>query len=98
MSQGESFIFYTYGRVDNGRDDRWANTDIPETFFYDEDSAREALRELRGDIESEPGNRWWPMQLEKIETLPVSRESIFALLNDGIGAFVNNYEILDIID
>lgn len=98
MSQGESLTFYTYARVDEGRDDRWAYTGIPEIFFCDEDSAREALRELRGDIESDEDDEWPPMQLEKIETLPISKESILALLNDGIGAFVKRYEIIEIID
>jgi benzoyl-CoA reductase/2-hydroxyglutaryl-CoA dehydratase subunit BcrC/BadD/HgdB len=98
MSQGGSFTFYSYARVDEGRDDRWAYTGIPEIFFYDEDSAREALRELREDVESEPESSWPPMQLEKIETIPISKESIFALLNDGVGAFVKSYEIIDVID
>ncbi|MEX2745613.1 hypothetical protein [Rhizobium mongolense] len=98
MSQGESFTFYTYARVDEDRDDRWAYTGIPEIFFYDEESAREALLELRGDVASDEDDEWLPMQLEKIETRPISRESIFALLNDGIGAFVKSYEIIEIID
>jgi hypothetical protein len=98
MAQDETFIFYSYARVDENRDDRWSYTGIPEIFFYDEESAREALRELRGDVESEPESRWPPMQLERIETLPISKDSIFALLNDGVGAFVKSYEVIDIID
>jgi len=98
MSPSESFTFYSLARVDENRDDRWADTGIPEIFFYDEDGARQALCELREDVEGEPENNWSPMQLEKIETVPVSRESIFVLLNDGVGAFVKNYEIIDIID
>lgn len=38
------------------------------------------------------------MRLEKIETLPISRKTIFALLNDGIGSFKKSDEIIDIID
>ncbi|WP_026616825.1 hypothetical protein [Ensifer aridi] len=98
MSQSESLTFYTYARVDEGRDDRWAYTGIPEIFFYDEDSAREALRELRGDVESDQDDEWPPMQLEKIETLPISKASILALLNEGVGAFVKSYEIIEIVD
>ncbi|ACP22420.1 hypothetical protein NGR_b09670 (plasmid) [Sinorhizobium fredii NGR234] len=96
MCQGESLTFYTYARVDEGRDDRWAYTGIPDFFFCDEDGAREALCELRGDVESED-DEWLPMQLEKIETLPISTESILALLNDGVGAFVKSYEIVEVI-
>ncbi|WP_245571302.1 hypothetical protein [Neorhizobium alkalisoli] len=98
ISPGETFTFYSYARVDQDRDDRWAYTGIPEIFFYDEESAREALRELRGDVVSDEDDEWPPMQLEKIETRPISKESIFALLNDGVGAFVKSYEIIEVID
>ena len=98
MSQSESLTFYTYASVDKGRDDRWAFIGIQWSFFCDEDSAREALRELREDVESEPESTWSPMQLEKIETVPLSKESLLALLNDGVGAIVKSYEIIDIID
>ncbi|MCW1410740.1 MULTISPECIES: hypothetical protein [Rhizobium] len=97
MSHGESFTFYTYARVDDARDDRWAYTGIPDEFFDSEGAAREALRQLRRDVESDPNDLWVPMQLEKIETLPISKESIFALLNEGVGAFVKRYEIIDVI-
>lgn len=98
MSQSESLTFYTYACVDEGRGDRWAYTGLPNFFFSDEEDVREALRELRGDIESDPDDAWAPMQLEKVETHPISRESVLALLNGGIGAFVKRYEIIDIID
>lgn len=38
------------------------------------------------------------MQLEKFETVPVSKESVLALLNDGIGAFVKRHETIDTLD
>lgn len=98
MFQSESFTFYSFTRVDENSDDRWAYTGIPEIFFYDEDSARKALCELREDVKSDPENNWPPMQLEKIETVPISKEGVFALLNDGIGAIVKSYEIIDVIN
>lgn len=97
MSQGNSFTLYTYARVDPAREDRWAYTGILDFFFDNEESARQQLRELRADVEREAGYIWLPMQLEKIETLPVSRESVLALLNDGVGAFVKNYEIIEVV-
>jgi hypothetical protein len=98
MSQSESFTFYTYASVDKRRDDRWEFIGIYSIFFDDEDSARAALRELREDVESEPENSWSPMQLERIETVPISKQSLLALLNDGVGSIVKSYEIIDIID
>lgn len=98
MSQGETYTFYTYASASKDGHARWAYTGIPEIFFHDEESAREALRQLREDVESELENNWSRMYLEKIETLPISKESVFALLNDGVGAFVKSYEIIDTID
>jgi hypothetical protein len=96
MSQSESFTFYTYSLAIHDRD-RWAYTGIPDIFFHSETEARQALHELRRDVIGSAEETWWPMQLEKIETLPITRESIFALLNDGVGAFVQSYEVIDII-
>ena len=97
MSARKSFTFYTYSRV-NRAEDRWDYTGIPDFFFHSETEAREALHELRCDVISDPADEWWPVQLEKIETLPISREGIFALLNDGVGSFIKSYEVIDIID
>jgi hypothetical protein len=33
-----------------------------------------------------------------IETHPITKETIFALLNRGVGALVKNHEIIDVID
>ncbi|MGR9438404.1 hypothetical protein ACU8V1_25845 (plasmid) [Rhizobium leguminosarum] len=98
MSSGQSFTLYTYTLVDEGRADRWAYTGVQGVFFFDEESARQQVFELRRDVESEPENKWSPIQLEKIESLPISKETIFALLNDGMGTFVKSHEIVDIID
>lgn len=98
MSREQTFTFYSYSRVDENCDNRWANTGVPEIFFCDEESARKDLYELREDIESETENSWSPMQLEKIETVPISKESLLALLNYGMGAIVKSYEIIDVIE
>ncbi len=97
MSKSDSFTFYTYSPA-NDDEDRWAYTGIPDSFFRDENEAREELRTLRRDVITDPEDIWPPMRLEKIATLPISKETIFALLNDGVGAFVQSYEIIDIID
>lgn len=38
------------------------------------------------------------MRLEQIETIPVTQESILALLNGGVGSFVKSSEIIETID
>lgn len=37
------------------------------------------------------------MRLERIETVPVTRDAFLALLNDGVGSIVRNYDIIDTI-
>lgn len=98
MSQSQSFTFYTYSLVSEGRDDRRAYTGIPGIFFDEAESARQQVLELRRDVESEPDCKWSPMQLEKIETLPVSKESILGLLNNDMGSFMKSYEVIDVIE
>ncbi|ABC90792.1 hypothetical conserved protein [Rhizobium etli CFN 42] len=98
MPESPSFTFYTYSLVNDPCDDRWAYTGIPGIFFDDAESARHDLLELRRDVESEPGCKWSPMRLEKIETLPISKASILALLNSDLGSFVKSYEVIDVID
>jgi hypothetical protein len=78
-------------------EDRWAHTGIRDVFFDTFDAAREAVVELRSDIDSDPEMTWSPTRIEKIETLPVSAQTILALLNDGMGAFIKKYEIIETI-
>lgn len=37
------------------------------------------------------------MNLEKVVTVPISKTSILTLLNEGLGAFVQIYEIIDTV-
>ncbi|RWB98679.1 MULTISPECIES: hypothetical protein [unclassified Mesorhizobium] len=98
MSEKQSFTFYTYSRCAEFENDRWAYTGIPDFFFEDAESARQAVLELRAEIAADPDEEWFPMQLEKIETLPISKETIFALLNKGVGAFLKSYEITEVVN
>lgn len=98
MSAEQSYTFYTYSRSDDSKNDRWAYTGVPDIFFDDADSARRALLEMRKEMTVDHGESWSPMRLEKIETLPITKETILALLNDGMGALLKSYEIIDVID
>lgn len=52
---------------------------------------------MRDDITSDPEMEWPLMNLEKVVTVPISKTSILALLNDGLGAFVQTYEIIETV-
>ncbi|MBZ4138417.1 hypothetical protein JYG55_23000, partial [Escherichia fergusonii] len=68
-----------------------------DAFFGNADAARAAIEELRDAVANEPGHDCPSMRLERIETVPVTRDAFLALLNDGVGSIVRNYDIIDTI-
>lgn len=101
MSSDQSHTFYTFvvGKHDAG--DRWHNDGHDGPFFETEGEAREAIldffdvRKVEDKVEDGPPP---PMQLEKIVTVPITREALLALFNNGVGAIVQHYEIIETID
>ncbi|MGV2184098.1 hypothetical protein [Rhizobium rhizogenes] len=98
MSQEPSFTFYTYSAATKPEEQRWAYTGIPDNFFGDIHSARAAVLELRNDIIDDPDGEWPRMHIERIETLPVSQDTLLAFLNDGVAALIKRYEIVETIE
>lgn len=76
---------------------RWRDDGIGGAFFGNAETARAAIVELRDAVADEPGHEWPPMRLERIETVPVTRDAFLALLNDGVGAIENTYDIIETI-
>lgn len=97
MTEPFSFTFYTYSPAGIPLEERWARTGIPDIFFDDCKEARGAVLALRDDIMVDPEVEWPTMILEKIETTPVTRSSVLALLNNGPGAFIAKYEVIETI-
>jgi hypothetical protein len=52
---------------------------------------------MHDDIAADPDMEWETTNIEKVETVPICQSSVLALLNDGPGAFVANYEIIETI-
>jgi hypothetical protein len=69
-----------------------------ETFFDNVPVVRETVLEMRKDVTADPEVEWSPIHIEKIETLPVSKDTLLAFLNDGVGAFIKRYEIVETIE
>lgn len=97
MTEPLSFTFYTYSQAGIPLEERWTRTGIPDVFFDDFDEARRAVTALRDDIMADPEVEWPTMILEKIEITPVTRSSVLALLNNGPGAFIAKYEVIETI-
>ncbi|MGE0282578.1 MAG: hypothetical protein AB7P20_18470 [Rhizobiaceae bacterium] len=96
MSQ--SFTLYSYSPSTEPESERWADPYIPGIFFDDIHAVREAVMTLRKDITADPEMDWPAMRIEKLETHPVSKQALLSLLNDGVGAFLKSYEVVEIID
>jgi hypothetical protein len=97
MPASPSFIFYTYLPELHPVEPRWRDDGIGDAFFRNAETARAAIVAARDAVADDPGHDWPPMRLERIETVPVTKDAFLALLNDGVGAIVRSYNIIETI-
>ena len=97
MSAAPSFIFYTYSPTFQSAGSRWRDDGGRDPFFGSAESARQAIVDLRKAVSSESDHDLPPMHLERIVTVPVTKEAMIALLNSGVSAIVENYDIIETI-
>jgi hypothetical protein len=97
MSEQQPLVLYTYSRCGVSDADRWANTGIADNFFDDAETARQAVFAIRDEVAIDAVDRWSPVNIEKVETHPITRDTLLALLNRGVGAIVRHREIVDIV-
>lgn len=97
MPTSPSFTYYTFSPELHPVEPRWRDDGIGDAFFTNAETARAAIVALRDAVADEPDHDCPPMRLERIETVPVTRDAILALLNDGVGAIVKTYHIIEMI-
>jgi len=98
VSPAPSFTFFTYSLVFPSEQPRWRNDGIGDAFFASAEKARAAVVELRDAVADEPDHVLPPMRLERIETVPITRDAMLALLNEGVGAIIGTYDIVATIE
>ncbi len=91
----QSFVFYTSRLQGNPREDRWAYAGIPDIFYHTYEEARADVMAMLKDIEAQPDETPGVHVIEKIETLPITKDTLLALLNEGMGAVLKSYEIVE---
>ena len=96
MSAAQSAYFYTYSFASVPEALRWQGEENSSPFFSTLDDARGAILDLRETTATEFA--WEPMRLERIETLPLTAETLLILLNKGVGAIIRNYEVVQTIE
>lgn len=97
MSGASSFTLFTYSPDVEPPDARWRGDGIGDAFFGSAENARAAIVELRHAVAHDPDFECPPMRLERIQTVPVTKDAILALLNDGVGAIIETYNIIETI-
>ncbi|MGG6898283.1 hypothetical protein [Rhizobium sp. BR 315] len=95
MENPRSFTFYTYSVAGIPPEERWKPTGISDIFFDSLEEARSAVISLREDVEVDPEMEWATTVLERMETVPMDRAAVLALLNQGPGGVVARCEIVE---
>lgn len=97
LAEGLAYTFYTYCDAGVPLEERWKPTGLRDIFFDDFEDVKRTVLAMRGDLATDPEMEWMPINIEKVVTVPISQSNILALLNDGPGAFVADYEVLETI-
>ncbi|NTA19863.1 hypothetical protein [Agrobacterium tumefaciens] len=92
-------VIYTYSKCHRMEGERrWRDDDTGFSVFSSFDDAKTDLLELKGTIADDPDDIWSPMQIEKIEMLPMTRDNLLKLLNEGMEAVVHKSEVVEIVE
>ncbi|MNW04563.1 hypothetical protein D3C71_2006710 [compost metagenome] len=97
VCEGLAYAFYTYSDAAVPLGERWKSTGLRDIFFADREGARRAALAMRDDIAADPDMEWTAKNIEKVVAVPLSHSNILLLLNNGPGAFVADYEVLETI-
>ncbi|NSZ50779.1 hypothetical protein G6L63_23010 [Agrobacterium vitis] len=95
----EPCVLYTYTiQSDDPDNTRWKYAELPDrAYFSTLDEVRAEVTDLRKDRDDVFPNGAPPFQIERIETLPVTKESLLILLNKGLEPFITDYEFVEIM-
>jgi len=97
LAEELAYTFYTYSDAAVPLNERWKPTGLREAFFADREAAKRAVLAMRNDIVADPEMEWTATNIEKVVTVPISHSNILLLLNNGLGAFVADYKVLETI-
>jgi hypothetical protein len=96
MAQEQTFELYSYSRISHREEPRWKETGIPSEYFADLDEARAAVIRIREEL-AEDHDDVDAYRLERIRTAPLSKANLLILLNQGMGAFLSSYEVMETV-
>ncbi len=95
MNDAQTLVLYTYCSKATLGDARWEDRTVPDYFHDDEDAARRDVLALRDRLAADPDYREMSICLERVETVPMTRSAIMALLNEGVGSIISSYQVIE---
>ncbi len=96
QEQEQTFELYSYSRISHRKEPRWKETGIPSEYFADLEEARAAVTSMREQL-AEDHDDVDAYRLERIRTAPLSKANLLILLNQGMGAFLSSYEVVETV-
>ncbi|AYG66037.1 hypothetical protein [Rhizobium sp. CCGE531] len=96
MAQQQTLEFYSYSMISRREEPRWKETGIRSEYFADLDEARAAVISMREEL-AEDHDDVDAYRLERIRTAPLTKENLLILLNQGMGAFLTGYEVVETV-
>lgn len=97
MQNDGPLTFFTYAMMVELGKERWKDRVMPGIFFDDADEARRKVLEVRDAMREDPEMEWTETCIEKVVTVPMTRAAVLALLNRGVEAIIQDYEIIETI-
>ncbi|MCO5966152.1 hypothetical protein [Sinorhizobium meliloti] len=96
MRQEQTFELYTYSMIHNPEEPRREDIGIPSEYFASLDEVRAAVIGLRDELKAD-GEDARVFRLERIRTPQLSKANLLILLNEGMGAFLKSYEVVETV-
>lgn len=78
-------------------EDRWRDCVLPVLFYEDREEARRSMFALRDEFASDP-YMIFPVCLEKVETIPMTKSAIVELLNNGPEKVIGSCDVIEQVD
>lgn len=95
----ELCVLYTYTlHRDDPHNARWKYAELPDNAYFETlEEVRAEVMDLLDDTDETSPDGQRRIQIERITTLPVTKESLLILINRGLEPFIVDYEVVEIM-
>ncbi|MBD0417129.1 hypothetical protein [Oryzicola mucosus] len=95
----ELCVLYTYTlHSEDPHNTRWKYAELPDNAYFETlDEVRTEVIDLLEDTDETSPNSKRRIQIERITTLPATKESLLTLINWGLEPIIIDYEVVEIM-